>query len=157
MPEVYLSDAVRMYARACSAMRSLATLGCDEPKAHRVHGCNGPPNRSTGVGVQACVSGVGATHMHPSWRSFVGIPLQPVAPDRYETTFADVPVKTRVSFRVNDQNACDENPTGAVTWNVLVNDVRLIQNTSRRVALVRRSISPRDSGDSVMEQRNRQP
>ena len=45
-------------------------------------------------------------------------------------TFTDVPVNTRVSFRVNDQNACDENPTGAVTRNVFVNDIRLIQNAT---------------------------
>jgi hypothetical protein len=79
---------------------------------------------------QACVSGVGATHTHPSWRNFAGIPLQPVPPDRYEITFTDVPINTRVSFRINDQNACDENATGAVTRNVFVNDVRLIQNTT---------------------------
>ena len=41
-----------------------------------------------------------------------------------------MPVDSRVSFRVNDQNACDENPTGAVTRNVFVNDVRLAQNTT---------------------------
>ena len=79
---------------------------------------------------QACVSGVGATHTHPSWRSFATIAMQPVPPDRYEISFTDVPVNTRVSFRVNDQNACDENPTGAVTRNVLANDVRLIQNAT---------------------------
>jgi hypothetical protein len=79
---------------------------------------------------QACVSGVGATHIHPSWRSFAGIPLQAVPPDRYEMTFTDVPVGTRVSFRVNDQNSCDENPTGAVTRNVFANNLRLIQNTT---------------------------
>ena len=79
---------------------------------------------------QACVSGVGATHTHPSWRNFAAIPLQPVPPDRYEIAFTDVPVGTRVSFRVNDQNSCDENPTGAVTRNVFANDVRLIQNTT---------------------------
>ena len=79
---------------------------------------------------QPCVAGVGATHTHPSWRNFAAIPLQPVPPDRYEITFTDVPVDTRVSFRVNDQNACDENPTGAVTRNVLVNNVRLAQNTT---------------------------
>lgn len=45
-------------------------------------------------------------------------------------SFEDVPVNTSVSFRVNDQNACDENPTGAVTRNVLVNDIRLVQNTT---------------------------
>jgi hypothetical protein len=79
---------------------------------------------------QGCVSGVGATHTHPSWRNFAGIPLQPVPPDRYEIVFTDVPVSTRLSFRINDQNACDENPTGAVTRNVFANDVRLIQNTT---------------------------
>ena len=78
----------------------------------------------------ACVNGVGPTHTHPSWRSFAGIPLEAVPPDRYEITFTDVPVNTRVTFRVNDQNACDENPTGAVTRNVLVNNIRLIQNTT---------------------------
>ena len=76
------------------------------------------------------MSGVGATHIHPSWRSFAGIPLQPVPPDRYELSFNDVPVGTRVSFRINDQNSCDENPTGAVTRNVFANDVRLAQNAT---------------------------
>jgi len=79
---------------------------------------------------QACVAGVGATHIHPSWQSFASTPLQPVPPDRYEISFNDVPVGTRVSFRVNDQNSCDENPTGAVTRNIFANDVRLIQNTT---------------------------
>ena len=81
-------------------------------------------------GALDCVNGVGATHIHPSWRNFATVPLQPVPPDRYEITFTDVPVGTRVSFRVNDQNACDENPTGAVTRNVFANDVRLIQNAT---------------------------
>ena len=58
------------------------------------------------------------------------IPLQPVPPERYEMSFSDVPIGTRVSFRINDQNSCDENPTGAVTRNVFANDVRLIQNTT---------------------------
>ncbi|MGH9387701.1 MAG: hypothetical protein ACRD2N_25875 [Vicinamibacterales bacterium] len=79
---------------------------------------------------QACVAGVGATHIHSSWRSFAALPLAPVPPDRYQITFNDVPVGSRVSFRINDQNACDENPTGAVTRNVFANDVRLIQNTT---------------------------
>ncbi|HEY8550875.1 MAG TPA: hypothetical protein VIL35_13035 [Vicinamibacterales bacterium] len=79
---------------------------------------------------QACVDGVGATHIHPSWRNFAGIPLQPVPPGRYEITFDDVPVGTRVSFRINDQNSCDGNPTGAVTDNVFANDVRLNQNAT---------------------------
>ena len=79
---------------------------------------------------QACLGGVGATHTHPSWRAFAGIALQAVPPDRYEISFSDVPVGTRVTFRVNDQNACDENSTGAVTRNVFANDIRLIQNTT---------------------------
>jgi hypothetical protein len=79
---------------------------------------------------QACVSGVGPTHIHPGWRNFATVPLQPVPPDRYEISLTDVPLDRRVSFRINDQNACDENPTGAVTRNVFANDVRLVQNTT---------------------------
>ena len=129
-------------ARAFAVALSLAALGCDDS--------DGPstPSGSTTATVrivfmgatarrtdlpasaQACVSGVGATHTHPSWRSFATVPMQPVPPDRYEISFTDVPVNTRVSFRVNDQNACDENPTGAVTRNVFANDVRLIQNAT---------------------------
>jgi hypothetical protein len=79
---------------------------------------------------QGCVTGVGATHIHPSWQGFAATPLQPVPPDRYEISLTDVPVGSRVSFRINDQNSCDENPTGAVTRNVFANDVRLVQNTT---------------------------
>jgi hypothetical protein len=134
-----------VYVRVFAVALALGTLGCDESNGPS---SPTPPSGSTTATVrivfmgatvrrsdlpasaQACVSGVGATHTHPSWRSFAGIPLQPVPPDRYEISFTDVPVNTRVSFRVNDQNACDENPTGAVTRNVLANDVRLIQNTT---------------------------
>jgi hypothetical protein len=79
---------------------------------------------------QACVSGVGTTHTHPSWRNFSTVPLQPVPPDRYEITFSDVPVDVRVSFRINDQNYCDQNATGAVLRGVSANDVELVQNTT---------------------------
>jgi len=79
---------------------------------------------------QACVNGVGATHIHPSWRSFAASPLQAFPPDRYEITLDDAPVNMRLSFRVNDQNSCDENPTGAVTRNIFVNNVRMVQNTT---------------------------
>ena len=132
----------RMYARAFAAvaLSLLATPGCDEPAPTAPSGSTatvrivflGATARRTDLpaSAQACVNGVGATHTHPSWRGFAGIPLQPVPPDRYEISFTDVPVDTRVSFRVNDQNACDENPTGAVTRNVFANDVRLIQNTT---------------------------
>src|SRR5207247_671632 len=36
----------------------------------------------------------------------------------------------RASFRVNDQNSCDENATGPVRRNVFANDIRLVQNTT---------------------------
>jgi hypothetical protein len=122
------------------AVATIASLGCDDVPTS--------PNPSTTPTVrivflgsttrrsdlppsaQACVTGVGATHIHPSWRNFAGIPLQPVPPDRYEITLNDVPVGTRISFRINDQNSCDENATGAVTRNVFANDVRLVQNTT---------------------------
>jgi hypothetical protein len=45
--------------------------------------------------------------------------------DRWEISFSDVPANVRQSIRVSDGNACDENPTGAATRNVLANDVLL--------------------------------
>ena len=131
-----------MSARAFAVVLSLAVIGCDESD-----GPTSPTGSTTATvrlvfmgsttrrtdlpaSAQACVNGVGATHTHPSWRSFATIPLQAVPPDRYEITFTDVPANARVSFRVNDQNACDENPTGAVTRNVFVNNIRLIQNAT---------------------------
>ena len=134
-----------MDARVLAVACGLATLGCngsDEPSSPTTpSGSSTATVRIVFIGsttrrsdlpasASACVNGVGATHTHPSWRAFAGIALQPVPPDRYEISFADVPVNMRVSFRVNDQNACDENPTGAVTRNVLVNDIRLIQNAT---------------------------
>jgi hypothetical protein len=130
---------VFLLATACT----LALCGCDAGDGSP----SGPSSQNTATvrivflgatarrtdlpsSAQACLSGVGATHTHPSWRNFAGIPLQPVPPDRYEITFTDVPVNTRVSFRVNDQNSCDENLTGAVTRNIFANDVRLVQNTT---------------------------
>ena len=116
----------------------LASPGCDDspaspgqPLSVRIV-FNGSTTRRSDLPPAAlgCVNGVGATHIHPSWRDFAGIPLTPVPPDRYEITFTDVPVGARVTFRVNDQNSCDENPTGAVTRNVFANDVRLVQNAT---------------------------
>jgi hypothetical protein len=79
-----------------------------------------PPSTAT------CVSGVGQTHIHPSWRSFTAIPFQPAA-DRWEITFNDVPTTVRHSIRVSDGNVCDENPTGAATRNIFANDVLLTE------------------------------
>jgi hypothetical protein len=131
---------VRALLRIGATIASLTFWACDETPASptqstvatiRIVFLGSTTRRSDlPASAQACVSGVGATHIHPSWRSFAGIPLQPVPPDRYDITFNDVPVGTRVSFRVNDQNSCDENATGAVTRNVFANDIRLVQNTT---------------------------
>ena len=128
-----------------AAAFAAAVIGCDEPgspvtstpqataptAAVRIV-FEGATTRRTDLpsSAQGCLDGVGATHIHPSWRAFAGIPLTPHPPNRYEITFSDVPVATRVTFRVNDQNACDENPTGAVTRNIFVNDVRLVHNAT---------------------------
>jgi hypothetical protein len=78
---------------------------------------------------QPCVTGVGVTHIHPSWRSFQAFALTAVPPDRYEITLNDAPVGAPLSFRVNDRNWCDVNPTGAVLRDIFANDVPLVQNT----------------------------
>ena len=126
--------------RITAVVASLALVACDDTPSSPTPSAtqtvrivfSGSTARRSDLpdSAQGCVTGVGATHIHPSWRSFAGIPLTPVPPDRYEMTFTDVPPGTRVSFRINDQNSCDENPTGAVTRNVFANDVRLVQNTT---------------------------
>jgi hypothetical protein len=123
-----------------AAFGIVAAAGCDESPSGPSPSTNatvrivfqGPTTRRSDLpaSAQACINGVGATHMHPSWRNFATIPLEPVPPDRYQITLTDVPAGTRVTFRVNDQNFCDENPTGAVTRNVFANDVRLAQNAT---------------------------
>jgi hypothetical protein len=74
-----------------------------------------------------CVQGVGRTHIHPSWRAFDRIDMNPIGGDRWESAFSDVPVGVRQSIRVSDGNACDQNATGAATQNVFANDVRLVE------------------------------
>ena len=99
---------------------------------HPPHRVPGSTTRRSNLPASAlpCVNDVGVTHIHPSWRNFANVPLQAVPPDRYEITFSDMPIGTRVTFRINDQNFCDETATGAVTRNVFANDVRLVQNTT---------------------------
>ncbi len=80
-----------------------------------------PPSTRT------CVAAVGPTHIHPSWRQWIAIPLQAAAADRWEISFNDVPAGGRLAVRVSDGNVCDENPTGAATRNVFANDVRLTE------------------------------
>ena len=72
-----------------------------------------------------CVMGVGPTHLHPSWRQWIAIPLTTANADQWEITLNDVPVGSRQAIRISDSNVCDENPTGAATRNVFANDVRL--------------------------------
>ena len=129
---------IRRTALSLIASFALASWACDDSPASpsgsptvRIVFLGSTTRRSDlPASAQACVAGVGATHIHPSWQNFAATPLQPVPPDRYQITFDDVPIGTRVSFRVNDQNSCDENPTGAVTRNVFANDVRLVQNAT---------------------------
>ena len=74
----------------------------------------------------ACVSGVGQTHFHPSWRGFVRIDMQTVGADLWQITFTDVPIDMRLALRVSDPNVCIENPTGAATRDVFAADVLLV-------------------------------
>jgi hypothetical protein len=129
---------MRLILCGLAAAASLICVACDDsptepdqlPSVRIVF--NGSTTRRTDLpaSAQACVEGVGPTHIHPSWRNFAAIALTAVPPSRYEITFMDVPVGTRVTFRINDQNSCDLNPTGAVLQNVFANDVRLVQNTT---------------------------
>ena len=133
-------DGMRALILAIGAIGSLVLPACDEQPTAPTSSTTatvrivflGSTTRRADLpaSAQACASGVGVTHAHPSWLSFATVPLQAVPPDRYEVTFNDVPVGARVSFRVNDQNSCDENPTGAVTRNVFANDVPLVQNAT---------------------------
>ena len=86
-----------------------------------------PTQPTLPASVQACVRGVGATHVHPSWRGFVVVTMRIAASDRFELSLDDVPVNQRVSIRVSDANACLENPTGAATRNVFANGTRLTE------------------------------
>jgi hypothetical protein len=130
---------MRLTVRSMIAVIALAAIACDdapmspdEPTATVRIVFAGSTTRDSDLpaSAQACLNGVGPTHTHPSWQNFAAVPLQAVPPARYEITFTDVPIGTRVSFRINDQNFCDENATGAVTRNVFANDVQLVQNTT---------------------------
>ena len=115
---------------SCSGDQNPASPGATSATVRIVFRGSTARRTDLSASAAACVAGVGATHTHPSWRTFAGIPLTPIPPDRYEITFDDVPVGVRLSFRINDQNSCDENPTGAVTRNVSANNVALTQNTT---------------------------
>lgn len=73
----------------------------------------------------ACVTGVGQTHIHPSWLNFSRINMRAVGLERWEITFENVPIDVLQSIRISDPNVCAENPTGAATQNVSANAVLL--------------------------------
>lgn len=85
------------------------------------------PRTNLPASTQDCVIAVGPTHVHPSWRGFAAFPLRAAAADRWELSFDDAPVGPRLSLRISDGNVCDENPTGAATRNVFVNNVLLTE------------------------------
>ena len=138
----------RLSTAAAALWIVLSALSCEnDDQPTRIGGpATGPTTSSTVATVQfvfrgitarrtdlpastfTCVQGVGATHIHPSWREFAAIPLTPVPPERYEITFNDVPVGSNLTFRINDQNWCDRNETGAVLSGVSANGVDLTQN-----------------------------
>ena len=60
------------------------------------------PRADLPASLQACIAGVGQTHVHPSWRGFGAFPLLAAAPDRWELSFSDVPVGPRLSLRISD-------------------------------------------------------
>ena len=79
---------------------------------------------------QVCVTAVGETHVHVTWRNPDYFPLRAVAAERWELPLNDAPVGRRLSLLIHDGNACDRNPTGAATHDVYVNDVLLIQTVT---------------------------
>ena len=85
------------------------------------------PRTDLPASARECVQGVGRTHIHPGWRAFDRIEMNPAGADRWEIAFNDVPVNARQSIRVSDGNACDENATGAATRNIFANDVLLVE------------------------------
>ncbi len=68
-----------------------------------------------------CVQGVNVTHLHAGWRGFQAFALTAMGPDRWELTFADVPVGPEQRIRISDPNACALNATGASTEGVSAN------------------------------------
>ena len=79
---------------------------------------------------QACVTGVGETHAHVTWRNPDYFPLRAVAAERWELPLNDAPVGQRLVLLIHDGNVCDRNPTGAAGHDVYVNDVLLTQTVT---------------------------
>lgn len=74
-----------------------------------------------------CVEGVEGAHIHPSWREFARVELNPRGGSGWQVSFADVPLDRNLVVRVNDPNACASHPHGAATENVFANEVLLVR------------------------------
>src|SRR5688572_27732319 len=72
-----------------------------------------------------CFHGSVATHVHPSWRAWATVFMVANGADQWTLTLDDVPVGVLVSFRLNDPNNCDVQPTGATTTDIRANGVLL--------------------------------
>ena len=84
-----------------------------------------------------CVSAVGHTHIHPSWRGFARVDMQAVGADLWQITFTDVPVDERLSIRISDANVCDKNA------NRRLNRQRLCERCRARRHRVDARVGPR--------------
>ena len=79
---------------------------------------------------RACVTGVGETHVHVTWRTPDYFPLRAVAAERWELPLNDAPVGQQLSLLIHDGNVCDRSPTGAAEHDVYINDVLLIRTVT---------------------------
>lgn len=74
-----------------------------------------------------CVTAVGRTHLHASWRNFAATNMNALGARGWEITFNDAPAGRDLSIRINDPNGCATDVNGAVTTNIFANGVRLIR------------------------------
>ena len=77
-----------------------------------------------------CVTAVGETHVHVTWRNPDYVPLRAVGAERWEAALNDAPAGQRLTLLIHDGNVCDVRATGAATQNVYVNDVLLVQSAA---------------------------
>jgi hypothetical protein len=84
------------------------------------------PRTDLPASAQACVTGVGETHVHASWRGYDA--FRAAAADRWEVSLNDAPIGQPLTLLIHDGNVCDLNPTGAASHDVFVNNVLLIQS-----------------------------
>ena len=88
------------------------------------------PRTDLPASAQPCVTGVGETHVHVSWRNPDYLPLRAVGAERWEAALSDAPAAQRLTLLIHDGNLCDVSATGAAGHHVYVNDVLLIQTAT---------------------------